>query len=159
VLGKTGTAQAEGRSKLTGRPREDTAAFAAVAPAGSPRYAVVVVLEEAGFGGDAAAPAARSILEELARIEQADGIAAATAATEIEEAAPAAVECTRQAITAQYGAGTAIAELGMDGVARLLGCDPADLGPAASLPFDLPEGVEAPPITNELDTLVPDGDP
>jgi penicillin-binding protein 2 len=157
VLGKTGTAQAEGRSKLTGQPREDTAAFAAVAPADNPRYAVVVVLEEAGFGGDAAAPAARSILEELARIEREDGIAAATAATELEEATPQAVDCTRQAITTQYGAGTAIAELGMDGVARLLGCDPADLGPVPSPPWDLPEGVD-PPVTNELDALVPEAD-
>jgi penicillin-binding protein 2 len=159
VLGKTGTAQAEGRSKLTGRAREDTAAFAAVAPADNPRYAVVVVLEEAGFGGDAAAPAARAILEELASIEREDGIAAATAATELEEATPAVVECTRQAITTQYGSGTAIAELGLDGVARLLGCDPADLGPAPSLGMDLPEGVHAPPVTNELDAMVPERDP
>jgi hypothetical protein len=159
VLGKTGTAQAEGLSKLTGRPREDTAAFAAVAPADNPRYAVVVVLEEAGFGGDAAAPAARSILEELVRIEQEDGIAAATAATEIDEVTPQAIECTRQAITTQFGAGTAITELGMDGVARLLGCDPAVLGPVPTPSLDLPEGVDAPPITNELDTLVPEAEP
>ena len=58
VAGKTGTAQVGGK--------QDTALFVAMAPAESPRYIVAVVLEEAGFGGEAAAPVARRILQGLA---------------------------------------------------------------------------------------------
>jgi penicillin-binding protein 2 len=58
VAGKTGTAQVHGK--------QDTAVFAAFAPADNPQYAVSVVLEEAGFGGSAAAPVARRILEGIA---------------------------------------------------------------------------------------------
>ena len=55
VAGKTGTAQ-------VGR-KQDTALFAAYAPADAPQLAVAVVLEESGFGGSAAAPVARRIIE------------------------------------------------------------------------------------------------
>ncbi|HVE46611.1 MAG TPA: penicillin-binding protein 2 [Acidimicrobiales bacterium] len=58
VAGKTGTAQVSGR--------QDTALFAAVAPVENPQYVVAVVMEEAGFGGSAAAPVARRILQGLA---------------------------------------------------------------------------------------------
>ena len=58
VAGKTGTAQVRGK--------QDTALFAAFAPAEDPQYAVAVVLEEAGFGGTTAAPVARRILESIA---------------------------------------------------------------------------------------------
>jgi hypothetical protein len=59
VAGKTGTAE------LHGGPRaNDTDAwFAAYAPADAPRYAVGVLVVEGGFGGDAAAPLARQVLE------------------------------------------------------------------------------------------------
>ncbi|HUF83981.1 MAG TPA: penicillin-binding protein 2, partial [Acidimicrobiia bacterium] len=125
VLGKTGTAQADGTSKVTGLPTDDTAAFVGVAPREDPRYVVVVVLEEAGFGGDAAAPAARAIFEELARIEADDGVAAAAPVPPpVEE-----VECSTDAIVERFGTGTAIEELGLDTVARILGCDPDDLRP------------------------------
>src|SRR5205085_3019577 len=53
VAGKTGTAQVRGK--------QDTALFAAYAPADNPEWAVAVVLEEAGFGGSVAAPVARRI--------------------------------------------------------------------------------------------------
>lgn len=71
VAGKTGTAQAP--------PRQDTALFAAVAPLGDPRYAVSVVMEQAGFGSTSAAPVARAILgwlsglEQLPQVQLADG--------------------------------------------------------------------------------------
>jgi penicillin-binding protein 2 len=54
VAGKTGTAQVSGK--------QDFALFTAYAPAGGPRYVVTVVMEEAGFGAQAAAPVARRVL-------------------------------------------------------------------------------------------------
>jgi len=55
VAGKTGTAQV--------RSKQDTALFAAYAPANDPQWAVSVILEEAGFGGAVAAPVARRIFD------------------------------------------------------------------------------------------------
>lgn len=57
VLGKTGTAQVSGKA--------DTSLFAAVAPAHEPRYVVVAVVEESGFGSVVAAPIVRKVLEVL----------------------------------------------------------------------------------------------
>jgi penicillin-binding protein 2 len=57
VEGKTGTAQVMGKA--------DTSLFAAVAPDGAPRFAVVAVVEEAGFGSAVAAPIVRRVLEVL----------------------------------------------------------------------------------------------
>lgn len=62
VAGKTGTAQAP--------PKQDTALFAAVAPLDDPRYAVSVVMEQAGFGSTSAAPVARAIFGRLSGLEQ-----------------------------------------------------------------------------------------
>jgi penicillin-binding protein 2 len=59
VAGKTGTAQVVGKA--------DSSLFAAYAPASNPRYAISVVVEEAGFGSRVAAPVARRVLEPLAR--------------------------------------------------------------------------------------------
>lgn len=58
VAGKTGTAQVAGK--------QDTALFAAFAPADNPQFVVAVVMEEAGFGGSVAAPVARRIMQGLA---------------------------------------------------------------------------------------------
>jgi penicillin-binding protein 2 len=58
VAGKTGTAQVHNK--------HDTAVFASFAPADNPQYAISVVMEEAGFGGTAAAPVARRIYEGIA---------------------------------------------------------------------------------------------
>ncbi|MBW3615577.1 MAG: hypothetical protein KY439_09770, partial [Actinobacteria bacterium] len=55
LAGKTGTAQVRGK--------QDSALFAAFGPVANPQYAIAVVLEEAGFGGSAAAPVARRIIE------------------------------------------------------------------------------------------------
>jgi penicillin-binding protein 2 len=57
VAGKTGTAQVAGRA--------DTSLFAALVPADAPRFAVVVVVEEGGFGSAVAAPVARRVIEAL----------------------------------------------------------------------------------------------
>jgi penicillin-binding protein 2 len=61
VAGKTGTAQA--------KPKQDSALFAAVAPVTDPQVAVAVVMEQAGFGADAAAPVARRILGVASGVE------------------------------------------------------------------------------------------
>ncbi|MEO5678276.1 MAG: penicillin-binding protein 2, partial [Acidimicrobiales bacterium] len=58
VAGKTGTAQQPG-------DQQDTAIFASFGPIEAPRYAVSVVLEEAGYGGTTAAPVARRLWEQL----------------------------------------------------------------------------------------------
>ena len=70
IAGKTGTAQAEGKNPVLQRKKEDSAVFVAWAPRHDPRYVVAVVMEEAGFGGEAAAPVARRILEAVRAYEQ-----------------------------------------------------------------------------------------
>ena len=70
IAGKTGTAQAEGRNPVLQRKKEDSAVFVAWAPRHDPRYVVAVVMEEAGFGGEAAAPVAKRIFEALRAYEQ-----------------------------------------------------------------------------------------
>jgi peptidoglycan glycosyltransferase len=55
VAGKTGTAE-------TGKSVDTHAWFIAFAPADAPRIAVAIVLENAGVGGQVAAPAAQPIL-------------------------------------------------------------------------------------------------
>ena len=57
---KTGTAEV--------RSKQDTALFAAFAPADNPQYAISVVMEESGFGGTAAVPVARRIFDHLAGV-------------------------------------------------------------------------------------------
>jgi penicillin-binding protein 2 len=62
IVGKTGTAQVNGKA--------DTSVFASYAPANDPKYAVAAVLEESGFGADAAAPVVRHVYEYLSGAEQ-----------------------------------------------------------------------------------------
>lgn len=57
VAGKTGSAESFGR--------RSTAWYASYGPTDDPRYAVVVVVEQGGIGGEIAAPAARSIWDLL----------------------------------------------------------------------------------------------
>ncbi len=57
IAGKTGTAEVATKA--------DYALFAGYGPANAPEYAVAAVLEQAGFGGDAAAPAVRRFFELL----------------------------------------------------------------------------------------------
>jgi len=70
VSGKTGTSEADGNNPVLQRKREDTAVFVAWAPCFDPRYVVAVVMEEAGFGGEAAAPVVRRIIEAVRAYEQ-----------------------------------------------------------------------------------------
>jgi penicillin-binding protein 2 len=58
VAGKTGTAEVSGRAY--------TSIFVGMAPAEAPRFVAAAVLEESGFGGSAAAPLVRRILESMA---------------------------------------------------------------------------------------------
>jgi penicillin-binding protein 2 len=55
LAAKTGTAEVAGKA--------DTSVFAGFAPVGAPQYAFTAILEESGFGSDAAAPVIRRILE------------------------------------------------------------------------------------------------
>lgn len=57
VAAKTGTAEVQNK--------ETTSLFASYAPADNPRYAVVVVITQAGVGGEQSAPAARAIYDSL----------------------------------------------------------------------------------------------
>jgi penicillin-binding protein 2 len=61
VAGKTGTAQIEGKVA--------TSVFASFAPCGKPKYVVVVMLPDSGFGADAAAPAVRQIWDGIYGLE------------------------------------------------------------------------------------------
>lgn len=69
VAGKTGTAQVVLAPKRIKRPEElpyklrDHAWFVAYAPADSPTFAVVVLVEHGGSGGQAAAPLARELIK------------------------------------------------------------------------------------------------
>jgi penicillin-binding protein 2 len=61
VGGKTGTAQVQGK--------QDTSWFASFGPVSDPRYAVVVMIEQAGTGGSVAAPAVRQIWDGIYGLE------------------------------------------------------------------------------------------
>ncbi|MEM7276312.1 MAG: penicillin-binding protein 2, partial [Actinomycetota bacterium] len=57
LAAKTGTAEVDGQA--------DNALFAGFGPWPNPRYAFAVVLEEAGFGGEAAAPVVRRFFDQV----------------------------------------------------------------------------------------------
>jgi penicillin-binding protein 2 len=61
VGGKTGTAQVQGK--------QDTSWFASFGPVDDPRYAIVVMVEQAGTGGTVAAPAVRQIWDGIYGLE------------------------------------------------------------------------------------------
>jgi penicillin-binding protein 2 len=61
VGGKTGTAQVTGK--------QDTSWFASFGPVADPRFAVVVMVEQAGTGGSVAAPAVRQIWDGIYGLE------------------------------------------------------------------------------------------
>jgi penicillin-binding protein 2 len=58
VLGKTGTVE--------NPPKQDNAAFAAFGPWPNPQYAAVAYIEQAGLGGDSAAPVVAAVLRRIA---------------------------------------------------------------------------------------------
>ncbi len=57
VAGKTGTAQVQGK--------DPTSLFVSFAPANNPQFVVEAVMEESGYGADAAAPVVRRIYDGL----------------------------------------------------------------------------------------------
>lgn len=57
IFGKTGTVE---------NPKQDHAAFAAFGPWPNPRYAAVAYIEEAGLGGDSAAPVVAKVFARIA---------------------------------------------------------------------------------------------
>jgi penicillin-binding protein 2 len=62
IAGKTGTAQVVGLGKDVGE-KKDHAWFVSFAPAYQPEIAVIALIENVGFGGTHAAPAARAIYD------------------------------------------------------------------------------------------------
>ena len=57
AAGKTGTAQVQGK--------QNTSWFVGMTPAAQPRYVVLVMVEEGGYGAQTAAPISRAIMEQL----------------------------------------------------------------------------------------------
>jgi penicillin-binding protein 2 len=72
VVGKTGTAQVQGKA--------DTSLFASYAPMDQPRFAVAAVMEESGFGAEASGEVVRHIYELLAQ-QPLTGVSSATQGT------------------------------------------------------------------------------
>ena len=64
VAGKTGTAEDKGRNK-DGSAKADTAWFASFAPADNPKYAVVMVVSQGGFGASISAVGVKDIYTAL----------------------------------------------------------------------------------------------
>ena len=113
VLGKTGTVEVGGK--------QDSAAFAAFGPWPNPRYAAAVYIEQAGLGGEAAAPVVAAVFERIANNDievvpteaEADDLISEAEALAAEEArlqseAEAAAEAEQAALEAANpdGAGT-----------------------------------------------------
>ena len=61
VAGKTGTAQLFGKNA--------TSVFASFAPCNNPKYVVIVMVPDSGYGADAAAPAVRQIWDGIYGLE------------------------------------------------------------------------------------------
>ncbi len=64
VAGKTGTAERPGFDA-----GQDTSWFAAMVPAGDPKYVIVVMVEQGGHGSTTAAPIVRQIIEKMYGID------------------------------------------------------------------------------------------
>ena len=64
VSGKTGTAEVFGRN-LNGSLKDNTSWFASYAPSNKPRYAVVMMVSQGGFGASTSGVGARKIYETL----------------------------------------------------------------------------------------------
>ncbi|MCC6339722.1 MAG: penicillin-binding protein 2 [Acidimicrobiia bacterium] len=73
LAGKTGTAEVQGK--------QDTSLFVAFGPVGAPRYVVLSVVEEAGFGAQTSAPIVRRVIEGIEKMELSEiAVSAPTAA-------------------------------------------------------------------------------
>jgi penicillin-binding protein 2 len=71
VAGKTGTA-------FRGDTFQDTSWFASMVPANDPKYVVVAMVEQAGFGSDVAAPLVRRMIETMYGLEHTGQVVAET---------------------------------------------------------------------------------
>ena len=60
AAGKTGTAQVQGK--------QNTSWFVGLTPAAAPKYVVLAVVEEGGYGAQTAAPIVRAVLEQINRL-------------------------------------------------------------------------------------------
>jgi penicillin-binding protein 2 len=105
VAGKTGTAEVSPGPDQ--KPRADTSIFAAFGPVEDPRYVVVAVLEESGFGGVAAVPLVRQIFERLDPVAAINGRPALPA-----PGVPPGVSTTTTAAGSGGGAGGGAGEPG-----------------------------------------------
>jgi penicillin-binding protein 2 len=65
LAGKTGTAEVQSIDPNTKRRNADTSVFVGFGPVAAPKFVVSVVLEQSGFGSEAAAPAVRRIFDTL----------------------------------------------------------------------------------------------
>lgn len=74
VVGKTGTAQVDGKA--------DTSLFASYGPGVTPRFAVAAVMEESGFGAEAAGEVVRHVYEVLAGQTLTDAAPASVGSTD-----------------------------------------------------------------------------
>jgi penicillin-binding protein 2 len=92
VAGKTGTAQNFGANA--------TSVFASFAPCNNPKYVVLVMVPDAGYGADVAAPAVRTIWDDIYGLE---GHKAAVRNGQVPSAAPRVT--STGAITAPPGYG------------------------------------------------------
>jgi len=147
VLGKTGTIEVGGK--------QDNAAFAAFGPWPNPQYAAVTYIEEAGLGGEAAAPVVAAVFEAIARGD----IDVVPTEAEIgdqllSEAEAEAVEEERLRSESELAALEAAAAEGEsdDDFVVLV---PESSAPAASDPASgVPEPGEGNPVLSEPDVLV-----
>lgn len=104
VCGKTGTVE--------NQPKQDNAAFAAFAPCRNPQYAAVAYIEQAGLGGEGAAPIVAAVFARIATgdidvvpteaeaddlVSEAEAEAAEEARLQSESAAEAAAEAAELA--------------------------------------------------------------
>ena len=64
ISGKTGTGQVFGRN-LDGSSKDDTSWFASYAPTKNPRYAVVMMVSQGGFGASTSGVGVRKIYEHI----------------------------------------------------------------------------------------------
>jgi penicillin-binding protein 2 len=64
VSGKTGTGQVFGRN-LDGSSKDDTSWFASYAPSKKPKYAVVMMVSQGGFGASTSGVGVRKIYEHI----------------------------------------------------------------------------------------------
>ncbi len=146
VCGKTGTVENE--------PKQDNATFAAFAPCRNPQYAAVAYIEQAGSGGEAAAPIVAAV---FARIATGDIDVVPTEAEADDLVSEAEAEAAEEARLQSESGATAEAEAAELAAENPITDDFEVLVPAGSDDGDLPE-TNAEPDSAEPGSQVPDSD-